>query len=442
MSRVNDAAEDAKKWRRDVGLRSPFSGTRPTIPRLLALAPLAAALIALAVCLPLSLRPLALRSCSIGLCAYLATTHLLPVIAEKIPRAKYGCDLLKRPPRLKIEMKDKTVPESLGLVSGVVFVLALVVADAIEDDSVVDAHTLAAATLAIALAILLGFVDDILDLEWRYKYALPPLMALPLLAAYSGGTVIRPPRIIRSWILAGSTVVDPLLQVVGGCIVPEGLGLLDLGYAYSVYMVLLVVFCTNAINIYAGVNGLECGQVYVIACAILVMSAIELGRAPNEHYAFSLVFLPPFVGTTLALLRSNWYPAKMFVGDTFTNYAGMALAVVAILGHFPIMLLLLMAPQVVNFLLSIPQLFKLRPCPRHRLPTFDERTGLLHFSLVNDRADLVPASEDGMNLTLINVVLRLRPMTEPALAATLLLLQAVVCALALFLRFGWAGGIY
>ena len=93
-------------------------------------------------------------------------------------------------------------------------------------------------------------------------------------------------------------------------------------------MVLLVVFCTNAVNIYAGVNGLECGQVYVIACSILAMAAIELQHNQNENYTLSLVFLPPFIATTLALLRSNWYPARVFVGDTYTNYAGMALAVV------------------------------------------------------------------------------------------------------------------
>ena len=96
----------------------------------------------------------------------------------------------------------------------------------------------------------------------------------------------------------------------------------------QIYMVLLVVFCTNAVNIYAGVNGLECGQVYVIACAILAMAAIELQHNQNENYTLSLVFLPPFIATTLALLRSNWYPARVFVGDTYTNYAGMALAVV------------------------------------------------------------------------------------------------------------------
>ena len=162
--------------------------------------------------------------------AYLTNVHLVPVISKKIPKSKFGCDLLKRPARQKIEDKDKTIPESLGLVSGVVFVLALVVADAVEADEVVDAHTSAAATLAIALAILLGFADDILDLEWRYKYALPPLMALPLLAAYDGGTVIRPPLIMRRWLTTTKLgdVADRLLGLFGGSIVPEAMGLVDL----------------------------------------------------------------------------------------------------------------------------------------------------------------------------------------------------------------------
>lgn len=39
---------------------------------------------------------------------------------------------------------------------------------------------------------------------------------------------------------------------------------------------MLAVFCTNAVNIYAGVNGLEAGQSFVIACAILAHNAHQL----------------------------------------------------------------------------------------------------------------------------------------------------------------------
>ena len=45
---------------------------------------------------------------------------------------------------------------------------------------------------------------------------------------------------------------------------------IDLGLLYYIYMGMLAVFCTNAINILAGINGLEVGQSIVIASAVMV----------------------------------------------------------------------------------------------------------------------------------------------------------------------------
>ncbi len=50
-----------------------------------------------------------------------------------------------------------------------------------------------------------------------------------------------------------------------------------LGFLYYVYMGMLAVFCTNAINIYAGIKGLEAGQRAVIAVSVIVHNTIELG---------------------------------------------------------------------------------------------------------------------------------------------------------------------
>lgn len=63
----------------------------------------------------------------------------------------------------------------------------------------------------------------------------------------------------------------------------------------------------------------------------------------------------------------------MFVGDTFCYFAGMTFAVVGILGHFSKTMLLFFIPQVLNFLYSLPQLFHVIPCPRHRLPRYCAR---------------------------------------------------------------------
>merc|ERR1712176_60582 len=123
------------------------------------------------------------------------------------------------------------------------------------------------------------------------------------------------------------------------------------------------------------------------------------------------VFLTlPLALTTLGLLYFNWYPSKVFVGDTYTYFAGMALAVAGILGHSSETLLLFMAPQVCNFVYSIPQLLKIVPCPRHRLPTLDPKTGVLN-----------PTP----NYTLVNLVLRIGgACSELALVSRLLALQA------------------
>jgi UDP-N-acetylglucosamine--dolichyl-phosphate N-acetylglucosaminephosphotransferase len=46
-------------------------------------------------------------------------------------------------------------------------------------------------------------------------------------------------------------------------VVAEGIGmvepLVDIGVLYYVYMTMLIIFATNSINIYAGINGIEVG---------------------------------------------------------------------------------------------------------------------------------------------------------------------------------------
>jgi UDP-N-acetylglucosamine--dolichyl-phosphate N-acetylglucosaminephosphotransferase len=54
----------------------------------------------------------------------------------------------------------------------------------------------------------------------------------------------------------------------------------------------------------------------------------------KSNHLFSIMVMIPFAATTLGLLRFNWFPAKVFVGDSFPYYAGMTIATAAILGHF------------------------------------------------------------------------------------------------------------
>jgi UDP-N-acetylmuramyl pentapeptide phosphotransferase/UDP-N-acetylglucosamine-1-phosphate transferase len=225
--------------------------------------------------------------------------------------------------------------------------------------------------------VLLGFADDVLDLPWRYKLILPTVASLPLLATYTGVTTVLLPKFARPliWNVASDSrtwigeVVEVLFNIDAGC---KG-AIIDLGPLFFVYMGMLAVFCTNAINIYAGINGLEAGQSLVIGCAILFANVYELssGVGASSPHLFSALLALPFIATTLGLLKHNSYPASVFVGDTYCYFAGMTFAVMGILGHFSKTLLLFFIPQIINFLYSVPQLFKLYPCPRHRMPDFD-----------------------------------------------------------------------
>lgn len=49
-------------------------------------------------------------------------------------------------------------------------------------------------------------------------------------------------------------------------------------------MGMLAVFCTNAINILAGINGIEAGQSLVIAASIIVFNIVELNGKEDNVY--------------------------------------------------------------------------------------------------------------------------------------------------------------
>ncbi|PYI17689.1 UDP-N-acetylglucosamine-dolichyl-phosphate N-acetylglucosaminephosphate transferase [Aspergillus japonicus CBS 114.51] len=299
--------------------------------------------------------------------------------------------------------------------------------------------------LSLQCIVILGIGDDLLDIRWRHKVLIPAFGAIPMLIVY--------------FVDFGVThVVVPVpLQLYLGPFI-------DLGWLYYAYMAAVAIFCPNSINMLAGVNGVEVAQSLVIAVLLIANDALYLAPVtPYPHPAtdshlFSLYFLLPFVGVSLALLCHNWYPSKVFVGDTYCYFAGMVFAVVGILGHFSKTLLLLFIPQIFNFLYSTPQLFHLIPCPRHRLPKFNSVTGLLDASVTEwtvPPAPLIAAAlellhklrlvrvtrnEKGQivqstNLTILNLwLVWMGPMREDRLALSMVGLQTVCGLLGLFVR--------
>nr|XP_017251491.1 PREDICTED: UDP-N-acetylglucosamine--dolichyl-phosphate N-acetylglucosaminephosphotransferase-like isoform X2 [Daucus carota subsp. sativus] len=256
-----------------------------------------------------------LINAGLSIFGFFVTIRLIPVASKYLLRRNmFGYDINKKgTPQGSVH-----VPESLGIVVAAVFLVVAILFQYFNFTS--DSNWLVeynAALASICFMVLLGFVDDVLDIPWRVKLVLPSIAALPLLMAYAGHTTIIIPKPLVSYF---------------------GVEILDLGWVYKLYMGLLAVFCTNSINIHAGINGLEVGQTVVIASAILVHNIMQIGASTDPEYqqahAFSIYLVQPLLATSLALLCFNWYPSSVFVGDTYTYFAGMTMAVVGILGHF------------------------------------------------------------------------------------------------------------
>lgn len=397
-----------------------------------------------------------------------ATTSIIHSIGETFISANLkGIDLNKKTTKrdgdgnLIRPVEGVVIPESQGTICATVWILLMSVfipfAFTTHGRSGFPDGWLAeylAAVLTVTFASFMGFADDVLDLRWRHKIPLPFLATLPLLLVYHANGK-----------QTGVMVPAPLQWILGEYV--------HLGILFYIFLLILAVFSTHAINIYAGVNGLEVGQSVIIGASVLTLNLVQLHRIPSQFQEYrdqhlqSLFLVVPFLAVSLALLRLNWFPAKVFVGDTYCYFAGMTLAVLSIVGHFSKTMVLFLLPQLLNFLYSCPQLFRCIPCPRHRMPAYDTATGNVENSYAEFKpedlnpagkaifwalrtfrlAHIHPADSDGVvrmsNLTLINFALYvLGPCREDTLCIRLLLLQIFSSTLCFVVRFGLASCIF
>lgn len=356
------------------------------------------------------------------LISYVVARAAIPkVMLSLFERGLYGIDLNKTTPEQRAEFrkmkqagtftdefKKKVVPESLGIVVGGIYLCAAVVLVILVGSPIEKTN---AALTSIAVMLLLGFVDDVLDVRWRYKIILSFFGVLPLIMSYDGSVSIMVPI--------------PLREYVGQVTV-------YLGGFYLLYIALFCVFCTNSINILAGINGVEVGQSLVIAVASAAHNVVQMVRGATDaeivQHRISLALLLPFIAVSLALWSFNKFPSRVFVGDSFTYFAGMTLAVAGITGVYSKTLTLFFLPQIINFVLSLPQLFKIVPCPRHRVPTWNPKTD----KLMNSR-----------NYTLLNAILWVTgDLHERTLTNVVLLFQVLCCAAAFATRYWLAALVF
>lgn len=151
-----------------------------------------------------------------------------------------------------------------------------------------------------AFITLSGFIDDIKPLSAKYKLLLQIIAAVILVCF---GVRIK-------------FVTNPFDRVTG---------ISDIGFLSVPATIFWIVGITNAFNLIDGLDGLAAGVAGIASITLFIVSALN-GRTTAELLTAVLA------GSIIGFIPYNFNPAKIFMGDTGSQFLGFILAAISIEG--------------------------------------------------------------------------------------------------------------
>jgi phospho-N-acetylmuramoyl-pentapeptide-transferase len=177
--------------------------------------------------------------------------------------------------------------------------------------------------------------------------------------------------------------------------------LIDMGWFYIPFAVLVIVGSSNAVNLTDGIDGLAIGLVGIatLANGALVYISGHAGFSQYLHVLFLpgtgelTVFCGAMFGAALGFLWFNSYPAEVFMGDVGSLGLGGALGTLAVITKHEIVLALVggifvietfsVIIQVASFKLTGKRVFKMAPIHHHfELKGWPETKVIVRFWIV------------------------------------------------------------
>lgn len=274
-----------------------------------------------------------------------ATLGIYPIAIPFLHKIKFGQSIRTDGPQS--HLKKTGTPTMGGLVFVLVPVLVLLV---VMPSAFLDVK-IQIVVLSYLGYSLIGFVDDFLivvkknndGLSAKMKFFMQTVLAVIIFFMYKG--------------VASTSILIPLINIE-----------LNLGIFYFFLIMIMFTAESNAVNLTDGLDGLSSGCM-IVALAPFILFAIvqkEIGLA---------VFLLAVLGSLLGFLKNNFFPAKIFMGDTGSLALGGLLAACAmvlkkeilliIIGGIFVMETLSVVLQVGSFKLTGKRIFRMAPLHHH-----------------------------------------------------------------------------
>lgn len=268
-----------------------------------------------------------------------------PIAIPMLQRLKFGQSIRDEGPQRHLQ---KAGTPTMG---GIMFLLALTVA------TLVVVPTSPAILLMVGTTIaygILGFLDDFIkvvmkrNLGLRAKQKLVGQIAISAVLAYVAAFVLN----------LGTGISIPFTSYV-----------LDWGWwFYLVFVLIVTVGTTNAVNLTDGLDGLATGITIVTSLAFGVVALVK-----NDLQ--SAIFAGAVAGSLMGFLAFNLHPARVFMGDTGSLALGGALAAIAvvtktelllpIIGGVYVVETLSVIIQVISFKTTGRRVFRMSPLHHH-----------------------------------------------------------------------------
>ena len=150
--------------------------------------------------------------------------------------------------------------------------------------------------VSILIVFIVGLIDDLRQIT-AFKKLIGQIIATLIL------------------IFFGDLQIDSMHGVLGVYDLPIWIS--------TLFTIFVVIVITNGFNLIDGVDGLA-GGVGVIATSCFGFVSVMIGQNDMALIAFTLS------GALIGFLKYNYYPARIFMGDTGSLVVGMILSVLAI----------------------------------------------------------------------------------------------------------------
>ena len=154
--------------------------------------------------------------------------------------------------------------------------------------------------VSILIVFFVGVIDDLLELS-PFKKLVGQVMATLII------------------IFLGDLQIDNMHGVLGVYDLPIWIGIL--------FTIFVVIVITNGFNLIDGVDGLAAG-IGAIASFMFGVIALLMSDIPGQLDIAIVAFT--LMGSLLAFLKYNLFPAKIFMGDTGSLVVGLILSILAI----------------------------------------------------------------------------------------------------------------